>query len=809
MRNKFNRYLFLCGFLAVIGGCSEENSCQGEMCAMSDLVATRAPLTAYCSIVVKNYGTVDMETDYVPNVTCCENGGAPEQALRAQAVAARSVAYHNLGGGVGTASNPIGDSQAVQVYSCGGRADSRLPLCKAAATDTSGMILSYKNTTLCAFYVSGSKVACLDDNCVDKGDTTASCYASQQKYVTYNEGKSGDGITQSTQGWVNAKNYANRGTMSQNGASCLDSKRGYNWVKIVRYFYGEDIDIVKTSGTCVQAAASIPDAESAPAAQCETTLSKSETVIDDKDPCFSRSSVESWYEQTKGYGSHLYYTFGWADEAEAIGKWTVNVTRPGTYEVFAYVDGSAATGSDSMTQSAPYSVRASGTEHKVSIDMSKSQGWVSLGTYTFAAGGDQWIKLTDSTGEKYDQNAKKVVVFDAVKFVDAATCESACPIKDSLECSGNGYRKCIDPDGNGCLKWSEVTSCESSETCKNGACTAQETPDACADDCSEIGETSCASDGGYRTCGSFDADSCLDWSEITACNPDQKCVSGACVANPDISCAHECVDGETICDGDGLYKICGFFDDDACREFSESKSCGENEVCRFGACVPTSDSSGKKSCVLAIDGRASTIIDELDPCFERSNVVWSQLSTYGYDNHLFYANVNATGSNNAVGTWHLNVEKAGKYTIRVYIESGIGNVIGEAQYTVSASGKLHKAIISTANQSGWVTLGTYDLEAGTQQYVRLSDDSYTVSAPAEGERFVFDAVEIVPYGTQNDDNGGGGEDDGGGNGTGGESDCSAAPQSAPGALPGALLAIAFGFGLNAVRRRRKTESCGN
>ena len=85
------------------------------MCEMRDIVATRAPLNAYCSIVVANKGTVDMETDYVPNVTCCENGGAPEQALRSQAVAARSVAYHNLGGGKGTPSAIAKPSKSTRV----------------------------------------------------------------------------------------------------------------------------------------------------------------------------------------------------------------------------------------------------------------------------------------------------------------------------------------------------------------------------------------------------------------------------------------------------------------------------------------------------------------------------------------------------------------------------------------------------------------------------------------------------------------------------------------------------------------------
>lgn len=806
MRTTFKRFVLFSILGSLTWGCAEEDSCQGEMCAMRDLVATRAPLSAHCSIVVKNKGVVDMETDYVPNVTCCENGNAPDQALRAQALAARSVAYHNLGNGSGTASKPIDDSQGVQVYSCGGRADSRLNACKAAANDTSGMILRYRDTTLCAFYVSGSKGECLDAQCVDKGNTSASCYTWQQKYVTYNEGKSGNNVQQSSQGWVNEKNYANRGTMSQNGASCLDSKRGYNWVKIAKFFYGADIEIVKTQGSCVQDAATIPGENTPPGAKCETTLSQSGTIIDDKDPCFSRSAVSSWYEQNKGHDGHLYYTFGWKQQAEAIGKWTINVTRPGLYEVLAYVDSSAASGNDSMTNRAPYLIRASGSEHKVVIDMNRPKGWVSLGKFHFSKGGDQWIKLSDDTGENYDASARKVIVFDAIKFVDAVSCSNACPANDALECHGDGFRKCGDFNGDGCLEWSDVSACPDKSTCQNGVCIPDEIPVECNDECNAVGDSECLSENAYKTCGSFDDDSCLEWSENLYCPDDQICKNGKCVPNDDLPCQHECSDGESLCLSDSAYAVCGVFDDSACRKFSQPKECDQNQVCRFGKCVDDS-SPDSHQCVLAIDGRDSTIIDELDPCFERSNVIWSQLSTYGYDDHLFYANVNSSGQNNAVGTWRLNVTKPGKYAISAYIESNIGNVVDSSQYSVMASGILHKTSVSNDGKSGWVTLGVYDLALGNDQYVQLSDDSY-VSAPTDSSRrFVFDAIKIEPYQSENDS-----DPDPDPNGDPSDSDvnfsasgdCAASVRSHH-SQHAALLALAVALSLAALYRRRSSR----
>ena len=118
-----------------------------------------------------------------------------------------------------------------------------------------------------------------------------------------------------------------------------------------------------------------------------------------------------------------------------------------------------------------------------------------------------------------------------------------------------------------------------------------------------------------------------------------------------------------------------------------------------------------------------------------------------------------------------------------------------------ASGSLHKATISNVDQSGWVTLGTYDLAEGTEQYVKLSDDSFTSSA-SNGQRFVFDAIKIEPYkpgdelppttDDQNPDNP---------SVSTSSSDCTATPRHAK--TPGAAL-IALTLGLSFALRRRKS-----
>jgi hypothetical protein len=213
------------------------------------------PLGAYCTATVTGVGDVDVESDYVPHVVQCENGAADIEALRAQAVAARTFLYYKL-----ETAGSIGDGQGDQVYSCG-----KTPAADhvQAAADTVGIVLTYHGDVTCSFYVAGATQS--PPGC--QGNTGAST----ETYVTYNEGLSGDAIHQSTLGWVDPSNYRNRGCMSQNGAQCLESA-GYDWQGILRFYYGADIGIERAVGSCVPAQedAGVADAPAAPDASAPT-----------------------------------------------------------------------------------------------------------------------------------------------------------------------------------------------------------------------------------------------------------------------------------------------------------------------------------------------------------------------------------------------------------------------------------------------------------------------------------------------------------------------------------------------------------
>jgi hypothetical protein len=200
-----------------------------------------APLVgAYCDITVEGTGSVPVETDYLPHVITCENGGANLEALKAQAIAARSVAYYYIAN-----YGSVCDSQGCQVYSCGSQPSA---MAIQAVEETSGIYMNFNNVLTYAFYVAGdantSPPACVGN--VNVGT---------EHWVTYNEGQSGDAVTQTELGWVFESNEAgygqNRGCMSQWGARCLENNNDYDYEDILHFYYGADIELTQAQGPCV------------------------------------------------------------------------------------------------------------------------------------------------------------------------------------------------------------------------------------------------------------------------------------------------------------------------------------------------------------------------------------------------------------------------------------------------------------------------------------------------------------------------------------------------------------------------------
>ena len=222
--------------LALLPGCSaatgdppQDNESTGRAAERVNQVSS-----AYCSISVTGHGSVDMELDYLPHVIACENNGAGLEALKAQAIAARSVAYYNM-----ATQGSICDGQGCQVYSCNNQPG---PLHYQAVAETAQMYLSYGQMLTYGFYVAGDS-GVSGPSCVDSGGSTT-------KWVTFNDGKSGSSVKQTKLGYVGPPGFGqNRGCMSQYGARCLE-QNGRDFVGILRFYYGSDINVITAPGNC-------------------------------------------------------------------------------------------------------------------------------------------------------------------------------------------------------------------------------------------------------------------------------------------------------------------------------------------------------------------------------------------------------------------------------------------------------------------------------------------------------------------------------------------------------------------------------
>ena len=185
-------------------------------------------------INVKGYGTINLE-DYVAGVVQHEayvNEGI--EALKAQAIAARTYAVNKTD----YCKNPIENSTAAQTFST-----SPGPEAKAAAQLTAGMILTYNGQIFSSQY---------DSFCYQDGDCPDSKNNGGTYSVTYTKVPSGEKhtvvLSDSGQFSRITKGQGHAHGMSQL-VSYQMAKEGQSYDQILRYFYATGIEIVKPSSS--------------------------------------------------------------------------------------------------------------------------------------------------------------------------------------------------------------------------------------------------------------------------------------------------------------------------------------------------------------------------------------------------------------------------------------------------------------------------------------------------------------------------------------------------------------------------------
>jgi lysozyme len=139
--------------------------------------------------------------------------------------------------------------------------------------------------------------------------------------------------------------------------------------------------------------------------------------IDDGDACFATGGPSTTLRQVTdaGEGGDLVWTHATASATEAnFATWHLYFAEAGTYRVEAYTAAAYAT-----SKQATYEVTTATGMTAATIDQSAVDGWQLLGTFDFAAGGNQSLHLGDNTGEASAAMAQ--LVFDAIRLtrVDA------------------------------------------------------------------------------------------------------------------------------------------------------------------------------------------------------------------------------------------------------------------------------------------------------------------------------------------------------------------------------------------------------
>jgi len=134
-------------------------------------------------------------------------------------------------------------------------------------------------------------------------------------------------------------------------------------------------------------------------------------VVDDLSPRFELGGDPAAFcGRDEGYAGHLYWTWNSRSEWVNWARWYPGLEQAGLYDVQVHI----AERYHNATR-ATYTVFHNGTTAEVTVDQNASRGrWISLGTYRFAGGDDEYVELTDATGEDY---ATRLVGFDAIRLI--------------------------------------------------------------------------------------------------------------------------------------------------------------------------------------------------------------------------------------------------------------------------------------------------------------------------------------------------------------------------------------------------------
>lgn len=153
-----------------------------------------------------------------------------------------------------------------------------------------------------------------------------------------------------------------------------------------------------------------------PPLPCQT-IADAEVVLEENGPCFSRRGTAAyWHDESAGHDGHCLWTYTTAAASpDNHGYWLLDFAAAGRYTLAAYIPAPFG-----QSQQSTYRVRHAGTEQALAASQASApDGWLGLGSFDFSAGGDQWLRLVDNTGEPYSAGSNTKIAFDALRVTPA------------------------------------------------------------------------------------------------------------------------------------------------------------------------------------------------------------------------------------------------------------------------------------------------------------------------------------------------------------------------------------------------------
>ncbi len=180
-------------------------------------------------------------------------------------------------------------------------------------------------------------------------------------------------------------------------------------------FNGSLADLAAFSGpsVCGDGVCSADETLESCAADCPPCqlIARAGGTVDEDGPCFEAGgNLDYMRRESVGIDGSLTWTHTTDDSGAAnYGIWNLVFESAGEYTIEAHMLDEFA---DSTR--ARYVVEHGAASDAVTVDQSGADGWIELGAFSFDAGGAQWVRLDDNTGEPVA--GKTRLAFDALRF---------------------------------------------------------------------------------------------------------------------------------------------------------------------------------------------------------------------------------------------------------------------------------------------------------------------------------------------------------------------------------------------------------